>query len=677
MTPWKTGPDGYADFVVWVRKQPNGTYRSFVLEAPAGMLSETELVPPLDRMATDQLLARLEAQARADARSAGSAPRADFESDPPDAAPPERPEDIGGRLHKRLLTGAVRQAYLRSLERVRRAGLRGLRLRLVFGSGREQPDYLAALPWELLCPPETPNFLVLGERTQVVRELHVPEPAVPTDIHRSLRILIAIAQPKDQDPLDLAPEVRALRESVVQRRDALELELYEHARLDGLRERLREGRFHGFHFMGHGRFGRDLGVGELLFEGRDGNTDRVSGRWLATNLRDLEHLRFVVLNACETASMPLDRGADPFLGAAAALLMAGLPAVVAMQLSIPDRAAIAFSAGFYEALGQRGTLERAVYQGRLRMYNQGRGHSMSWATPALFRNPVAQTTFRPIAGDGSTQLPSKRPPRIGVRSMLHLIERMEELTDTPPLDLHPFFAGRTVRRADDWNNAIWPRLRDYLHQQVREHRDGFQLQLDTHTSIAFAAGYALNVKLGLKLPIAIRQRTAQWGVVRWAADEGTTGDPPTWLPIPEPEARGDADPSPRDLIVGVSVSQPVLGDVEAYVAESEVLGQDGPPILHASLGDAIGQASVRSGGHAFQLAQQLCNQLERHVKATTGGCTVHLFIAAPNVVTFHLGRLAQGLGAVQLYEYDFDHPRRGAYTPAIALDPAAVGFLRA
>lgn len=50
---------------------------------------------------------------------------------------------------------------------------------------------------------------------------------------------------------------------------------------------------------------------------------------------------------------------------------------------------------------------------------------------------------------------------------------------------------------------------------------------------------------------------------------------------------------------------------------------------------------------------------------------VHFFIAAPNGFTFILGRLARPLGAIQLYEHDFER-LRFVYQASIELPPSSV-----
>ncbi|HEX2370177.1 MAG TPA: CHAT domain-containing protein, partial [Acidimicrobiia bacterium] len=57
-------------------------------------------------------------------------------------------------------------------------------------------------------------------------------------------------------------------------------------------------------------------------------------------------LRLALLNACEGAR---GSASDPFAGAAQSLVQQGIPAVIAMQFPITDRAAILFAQEFYGA----------------------------------------------------------------------------------------------------------------------------------------------------------------------------------------------------------------------------------------------------------------------------------------------------------------------------------------
>ena len=103
----------------------------------------------------------------------------------------------------------------------------------------------------------------------------------------------------------------------------------------------------------------------------------------ATKLRDLRSLGVVVLNACNTARSQTQGGVSPFRGVATALVLGGVPAVVAMQRPISDPAAIGFSAAFYHHLARGDSLDVAITEGRQAIHS-ARSDTCEWATPVLF-----------------------------------------------------------------------------------------------------------------------------------------------------------------------------------------------------------------------------------------------------------------------------------------------------
>ncbi len=126
------------------------------------------------------------------------------------------------------------------------------------------------------------------------------------------------------------------------------------------------------HFEGHGAFTR---TGLLIFENPDGESDPVDAATLGSAFYSTD-LRLAVLSACETAKA----GGESLLGSVApALIVAGIPAVVAMQQSLPDEAAVRFSRGFYHALLAGQDLESAVMAGRKQLVR-----TMYWHVPTLY-----------------------------------------------------------------------------------------------------------------------------------------------------------------------------------------------------------------------------------------------------------------------------------------------------
>ena len=83
----------------------------------------------------------------------------------------------------------------------------------------------------------------------------------------------------------------------------------------------------------------------------------------------------------QLGALPRRTGQDPFSSVAPALLMAGVPAVVAMQFPIFDDSAIAFSKAFYQRLAAGELVETAVAEGRLAIYNNSRD-LFDWRRPS-------------------------------------------------------------------------------------------------------------------------------------------------------------------------------------------------------------------------------------------------------------------------------------------------------
>jgi hypothetical protein len=159
----------------------------------------------------------------------------------------------------------------------------------------------------------------------------------------------------------------------------VEIETLIPATLDGLRDKLRDG-FQVLHYAGHGQFDE---AGYLLFEDEEGDSYPVDADMLAQHLRGTS-VRLVVLNACQTA---LTSEIDAFMGVAPALVRAGLPAVVAMQMETPDNSAFLFAKEFYKALVDNYPADAAMAEGRKAII-AGLGESwhskLDWGIPVLF-----------------------------------------------------------------------------------------------------------------------------------------------------------------------------------------------------------------------------------------------------------------------------------------------------
>ncbi|MFQ6016508.1 MAG: CHAT domain-containing protein, partial [Anaerolineae bacterium] len=310
-------------------------------------------------------------------------------------------QEFGGKVFQALFSGRVRNLYDISLGMVSAQRHKGLRIKLHLDPEVPELANLASLPWEYLYQQDTRDFLNLSRRTPVVRYLDVPRPVAPLTVKPPLWVLVVISAPTNYPPLDLEKEKGLIKEALGER-DDVEVQFLETATISALEQALSEGDFHILHFMGHGGFHEQTGQGVLLLEDEAGKGQEVSGENIGLLLDD-STVRLVFLNACETARVAEEEGRDPFAGVATALVMEGLPAVVAMQFPVSDTAAIVFSREIYTSLAKGYPIDEAVTRGRraIKFIEPG---SVEWGTPVLFMRARDGVIFNVV------EEPEERPP---------------------------------------------------------------------------------------------------------------------------------------------------------------------------------------------------------------------------------------------------------------------------
>ncbi len=358
-------PD-YLDFDLLIEPGDPG-YQIRVLHSPAGQIRETASAslgdPAWPRLA--QRLAHTHDRGLQEAELA----------------------DRGRDLFALAFPGQVTQLYYRSLDRARDrdAGLR-IRLRLA-----DAPELLA-VPWEILYDPQRGRFLALSDDTPLVRYLELPIPETPLAVSPPLRVLAVAANPTDLPPLDVEREKALLAQALDHpaARDRVQVTWASAANLMALQDHLRREPVHIFHFIGHGLFDPDRRQGMLAFQAEDGRAQLVTADQLAVLLHDRPHLRLVVLNSCDTGRTDLQ---DPFSGLAQHLVAQGIPGCVAMQVTMPDRAAIAFSRTLYAALADGTSLDTALVEARKAVYFAG--YPTAWAIPVLYTHAPDGRIFAP------------------------------------------------------------------------------------------------------------------------------------------------------------------------------------------------------------------------------------------------------------------------------------------
>jgi hypothetical protein len=363
----------FEDFVLQLDASARGGFRARVLKSPFGEGTVGFALPAVAGMPPGG--------------SVGSAPGAavsrDIEHTASSLAQGERPPvEIGTEIFRSVFQGQVRSLLDKSRGHLERSPDLGLRLKIKLDPADADTAALSDLPWELLCDGETEEFFALSRQTSLVRYLDVPRSSQPIAFTPPLRILAVGASPSGLPPLDLAAEVRHL-EALHRSASGVEVQFLSNASAGAVREALSGDRYNVLHFMGHGTFDRATGEGMLAFEGAEGRLDLVSGKAFATKLRDFRSLGVVVLNACNTARTRHQPGSSSFRGVATALVLGGVPAVVAMQRPISDRAAIGFSGALYRHLARGDSIDEALTEGRQAIHS-AEPEAFEWATPVLF-----------------------------------------------------------------------------------------------------------------------------------------------------------------------------------------------------------------------------------------------------------------------------------------------------
>ncbi len=378
----------YLDFELEIGLGTGRDYPVTVLHSPAGEARATMRFP-FDKLALENRLKDLQI---ALLRSGGKHRKT--------LLPEEQAiQDFGRTLFDALVIGEVRSRYDMSQREAAQKDM-GLRLKL-----RIQSPELAVLPWEFLYDFRQAEYVCLSRNTPIVRYLEIPQPIQPLTVTPPLRILGMAVSPHDPylPQLDLQREKQRVEAATKHLRDTglLELTWLQGQTSRDLQKAMRAGPWHVFHFIGHGGFDKHTDEGLIYLADETGESERLTATNLGRLLADHRSLRLVLLNACEGA-----RGSerDLFSSTAAILVRRGLPAVLAMQHEITDRAAIEFSREFYDALAEGNPVDTAVVEAR-KAVSLAITNTIEWGTPVLYMRSPDGRIF-----DLATMRETPKPP---------------------------------------------------------------------------------------------------------------------------------------------------------------------------------------------------------------------------------------------------------------------------
>ncbi len=286
---------------------------------------------------------------------------------------------LGAHLFRLVFSGVLRSLFDQCLGAVRGQSGLGLRIRVHLGLDDPALEVLHRLPWETLFLPEERRFLSRSRQTPVVRYLSLPCPPERPCSSSGLRILVLRGAQDGRATLNLQTEKEVLQRTLAGNA-RIEVEPVSLITLHELREALLARPAEGLHFMGHGFGSSSGGEGGLLLHGERGEAVAIRASQLAEELRDFLSLRWVVLNACETAAV---HQPGAWSAVATALLRVGIPSVVAMQFPITDAAALEFSRCFYRRIAAGDPIDIAVTEARLALVRAW-PDSTEWATPVVY-----------------------------------------------------------------------------------------------------------------------------------------------------------------------------------------------------------------------------------------------------------------------------------------------------
>lgn len=339
--------------------------------------------------------------------------------------------ELGRALYEFLFPPKVREVY-RELQTYARIDKKGIRIRL-----RVEEPTLNRIPWEYCYHEDDRFFLAKDRNTPFVR--HIERGRVPESLAAPLplKVLLITAEPTNQKPLDIEEEERRMRAILGAMGELVTLRVEHRVSPDKLHTAVTDFQPHVLHFIGHGMFDEQRGEGALCFEQNDAQrlAQPLYGSQLADILRS-SSVRLVVLNACKTST---EAEGKAFMGVAPTLVIAGIPAVMAMQFNVPDHMAIRYTTALYQYLVRARPLDEAVTEMRIYASSGPEPYDQVWwAIPTLFMRAEDGVIWQPTAAHAAhtavlpspDQITEKATDTISVTKTIN-VPASSDATDQP------------------------------------------------------------------------------------------------------------------------------------------------------------------------------------------------------------------------------------------------------
>lgn len=249
--------------------------------------------------------------------------------------------------------------------------------------------------------------------------------------------------------------------------------------------------------------------------------------------------------------------------------------------------------------------------------------------------------------------------KIGVRSFKKGTDVITAETDEY-LCLLEHFTERFASDDQLWQSAILPSLVKFSEGVVAKNLP-LLIHLDTHHSIAFALGYHMDIKSGVKTSVV--QKTAK-GRIIFEPDHTSEDYLQNETNLNWQFQEVKVDENANDIVLSLSVTHDISNDVLEFASDN-IPGIS--RIVSASILSKPSPVSIRNGNHIALAVQELISKIREGRSASEKKGTLHLFIAAPNAFLFSLGQQIKSLGKIKLYEFDFESTRTGTYNISIQL----------
>ncbi|HLZ63600.1 MAG TPA: CHAT domain-containing protein [Ktedonosporobacter sp.] len=303
----------------------------------------------------------------------------------------QQTRNIGKYLFNCLISGDICRLYdAKKLDAMKKPDKpKMLRIQLTL-----LPLELISLPWELLYDERDLAYLCLTQEPKIALTRSVNTRGYTINYHPPLRILcMAAASPHEAVSLNAESEKQnlgdALHQLIADKQVDLTSKVGTISQLDGLQANAPH--YDVFHYTGYGHFSQfgDQWQGRLAFDDEDkGRSKYVAAKQVYASLHKAG-TSLVVLNACQTSH---DYHLNHPSNVAHDLATLRIPAVIAMQFTIPDTASIIFWQHLYTQLLQGIPIDEAVAETRRHMHAINPGN-LDWAAPILCISTAKALTF--------------------------------------------------------------------------------------------------------------------------------------------------------------------------------------------------------------------------------------------------------------------------------------------